>query len=401
MPGTVRAVGRPFQDAVDYFRQKVNVPSEHWTTLMDEMNARAFAVAGATSDDLIKDLRAAVDKGISQGTTLETFREDFAEIVKRHGWAHSGTAQWRSKIIYETNLSNAFSAGRYAQQTTPAVLAAYPYFEYVHVNCPHPRLQHVAWSGTILRADDPWWDTHYTPNGWGCHCIVTNLGPRQLAQRGIDPATLKAPPIQWMEYKNRTTGTVTKYPAGIDPGFAYNPGKVWKEGKPQPLKAPRVRPVSPPPPVLAPPGEPSVPPPVVDKFVADPDGSIQVGELTGPARDHLGASDEPVLLSKPTMKAQATEQPKTVAADYRELPEIIAKPDLVITQGALIVHLVKRVERAMLAATIERTGSGEEIHVTALQRLDAGTLQHLVFQGQVLAGDAVQLQDWLSQQAPE
>ncbi len=395
MPTTISAIHRPFDEAVAYFRQKTNMPSSHWTTVMDTANARAFAVAGATSKDLISDFRAAVEKGIAKGTTLAEFKKDFDQIVAKHGWKHTGKAEWRARIIYQTNLSNAFSAGRYAQQTDPAVLAAYPYFEYVHVNCPHPRVQHLAWSGTILRADNPWWSTHYTPNGWGCHCIVMNLGPRDLKRRGIDPDSLKAPPIQWQEYVNRTTGVVTKHPAGIDPGFAYNPGEAWKTGAAQPLKAEPLRPIGAPPPVLAPPGQDAVQPAVLRKFLADPQGSVQVGRLDQAVQQQLGVGDEPVLLTRDTAQKQAEEHKDLTADDYGALASLLRAPELVLVEDVRRVLLFGRAGDRALAAAVKRTGDGQELillsfHYLRLQglkqKLRQGRYRHLLGNPEALLG---------------
>jgi len=302
MPTGEKALDMQFTEAVDYFRQKVNMPSAHWTAVMDEAHARSFAVAGATSDALIQDFREAVDKAIAKGTGLQEFRKDFDAIVKKHGWSHTGTANWRARIIYQTNLRSAFAAGRYAQMTEPAVLSMFPYWEYLHVNCPHPRPMHVAWSGMVLRADDPWWNTNYPPNGWNCHCIVGTVSERGLSRMGKS-APDKAPDLDWREYINRTTGVVTKYPAGVDPGFAYNPGKAWKENVKQPVKAPDVKPVGLPPPVLAPKGEITVKPDVLKVFLENPgDDSVQLGEL--PAVE--GGKAAPVILPGAVVKAAAS-----------------------------------------------------------------------------------------------
>lgn len=395
MPTTISAINQPFDEAVEYFRQKTSMPSAHWTTVMDEAHARAFAVAGATSDDLIADFRAAVEKGIAKGTTLQEFRKDFDQIVAKHGWAHKGNAEWRARIIYQTNLANAFSAGRYAQQTDPAVLAAYPYWEYVHVNCPHPRLWHVAWSGTVLRADDPWWSAHYPPNGWGCHCIVMNLGPRDLKRRGIDPSGLQAPKTQWQEYVNRTTGVVTKHPAGVDPGFAYNPGEAWKTRARQPLKAEAVRPVGPPPPVLAPVGQNAVAPQVLRKFLADPQGSVQVGWLSGAVQQHLGVGDEPVLLTKATAVKQANEHKDLTPSDYDALAPLLREPELVLSEDIRRVLLFGRDGERGVIAAVKRTGQGHEIILTSFHYLRLSSLRQKLKRYQVLFGSAQGLIDFL------
>ncbi len=156
----------PFQEQIDFFRGKVNIPTEKWTDLWHEQHARGFMVAGAARDDMLADFRGAVDKAISKGTTLEEFRDDFDKIVKKYGWSYHGSRNWRSEIIYDTNIRTSYAAGRYRQLMDPDVLEHFPYWEYGHTTSEHPRPQHLVWVGTVLPANDGWWQTHYPPNGW-------------------------------------------------------------------------------------------------------------------------------------------------------------------------------------------------------------------------------------------
>jgi len=43
----------------------------------------------------------------------------------------------------------------------------------------------MALDGLVLRADDPWWDRNYPPNGWGCQCYVTGLTEGQVQRKGL------------------------------------------------------------------------------------------------------------------------------------------------------------------------------------------------------------------------
>lgn len=223
----VKALNLPFAEAVNYFLGKVNMPTTRWQDNYGKSNARAFSVAGAMTDALIEDFRGEITKALEDGTTLADFRKSFDDIVTRHGWDHVGTPGWRARIIYQTNLSTAYSAGRYAQMSEPETMEAFPYWEYVHSGAADPREEHEAWDGLVLRADDPWWDVHYPPNGWGCGCRVRVISRRGLKRRGKD-APDKAPPIKTRPYLDPGTGEVRDVPEGIDPGFEYNPGKAWK-----------------------------------------------------------------------------------------------------------------------------------------------------------------------------
>jgi hypothetical protein len=220
--------GLPFDQQIAFFRRKLNLPTESWTDIFNGQHSRAFVIAGATRDELLADFRAAVDKVIAQGVTLEQFRKDFDQIVAKHGWAYNGSRNWRSRVIYDTNLRTSYMAGRWQQ--AQAIKRRRPYWRYRHNDAAviHPRPLHKAWSGTVLSADDPWWSTHFPPNGWGCKCYFDTLSEGDLTalgKSGPDPA----PAVEWRTVtvgKNGPNPRTVEVPAGIDPGFGYNVGEA-------------------------------------------------------------------------------------------------------------------------------------------------------------------------------
>lgn len=232
MPSTVDALNLPFDEAIKYFRGKINLPTQGWTDLWKGMHARAFVVAGAARADLLGDLRSAVDKAISDGTTLRDFKKSFADIVSRHGWKHKGAPGWRAATIFDTNVGVAYSAGHYKQMTDPDVLRARPYFRYIESSSAHPRVPHMQWYNLVLPADDPFWETHYPPNGWGCKCGVVSHSKREVDELkkeeadGPYPINTTAPKITTRKWTNPRTGEVLNIPDGIDPGWDYNPGQA-------------------------------------------------------------------------------------------------------------------------------------------------------------------------------
>jgi uncharacterized protein with gpF-like domain len=217
----------PFAEAVQFLRNKLSVPTRRWTDVWKQSHDQAFMVAGAAKADLLADLRAAVDESLAEGRTLAWFREQFDEIVARHGWEYNGGRNWRTRVIYQTNLRTAWQAGRHAQLTDPEVRARRPYWQYRHGGSADPRPEHLAWDGLVLPADDPWWDDHYPPNGWGCSCKVLALSERDVERMGVE--VQGAPRTDTYEWTDPATGEVRQVPQGIDPGWDYAPGRTVAE----------------------------------------------------------------------------------------------------------------------------------------------------------------------------
>lgn len=222
MTDAVNPLGRfdlPFAEQIDFFRRKTNLGTQAWTDIWEAQHDRSFVVAGAMKADLLNEIRQAVDKAIATGTTLETFRKEFRDITDRLGWpgtagaGSKGGFNWRTKVIYETNLRTSYAAGREAQLADPGLQALLPFRRYVHNDSVlHPRPLHLAWNGLTLPHDHPFWQTHSPPNGWGCRCRVTAVA----APRKGDATK---PPAGWDDMLEDTGA-----PPGIDKGWGYAPG---------------------------------------------------------------------------------------------------------------------------------------------------------------------------------
>jgi len=218
------AFNRPFKEQVDFFRQKINLPSERWDDIFKAAHDRAFIVTGATKADLLESFRSEVDRAIEQGKSLQWFRGEFDRIVKQHGWTgwtgegSKAGRDWRTRIIYQTNMSTSYAAGRWAQLNDPDLLKLKPYFTYRHADgIRHPRLHHLSWNGITLPHDDVFWQTHTAPNGWLCHCRIESASARDFNAAQADGKGVK--PAGWNKVDPKTGELV-----GIDKGFGYAPG---------------------------------------------------------------------------------------------------------------------------------------------------------------------------------
>lgn len=221
-----------FKEAQEFFRQKVSMPSKVWTDTLHQAHDRAFVIAGADSVTLVENLRKALDKAINGGSGLAGFRKQFDDIVLREGWLYNGGRNWRTRVIYDTNLRTAHMAGRLKQMRDPDVIKLRPYWQYVHGETREPKMprdEHLAWNGKVFRHDDPIWEMIYPPNGWKCSCGVVTVSEAGLKRLGkTKPDT--APKLKMRKVQDKTTGDWIDVPKGIDFGWGYQPGHTWERG---------------------------------------------------------------------------------------------------------------------------------------------------------------------------
>jgi len=310
-------------------------------------------IAGAYKADLLTDFRGAVDKAITQGTTLETFREDFDSIVAKHGWSYKGGRNWRSEVIYSTNIRTAYAAGRWQQLTDPEQLQVLPYLTYKHGDSKVPRPMHLAWDGLTLPADDPWWQAHYPPNGWGCKCRVYGSSRGEYAAAEKKGLT-EAPPSPI----NPATGE----PAGIDTGWGYNVGKAGQakgykvladkfETLPNDLARKWLQAY--------------VNEPAYERFISGKiKGDFPVAVMDETTQKAINAGAQTIWLSNATLAEHLTKHPEIGLQQYRMLPEIVDKGEIYKQDGAKVIYL--RRDGKLYRASVKRTGDKSGNYVLTL-----------------------------------
>lgn len=128
----------------------------------------------------------------------------------------------RLQTIFDVNLRVSAAQGDWERQQS--VRDARPWLRYTALLDTRTRPRHRRWHAIILPQDDPWWETHYPPNGWRCRCKVMSVSAEDLEAQGWQVS--EAPDKGEEPWVNPRSGETIMVPRGIDPGWAYNPGKV-------------------------------------------------------------------------------------------------------------------------------------------------------------------------------
>lgn len=189
MKDLIKLLGKPlkFEEAIEYFKDKLPVNSKEFYKISEEYKALAFTISGYSQIQILKKFHDVLLKAIEDGTTMEQFKKDMNEFLEAKGYM--GITNFQADNIFRTNAQTAYAVGHYKQMTNPTVMKLRPYWQYDAVNDNKTRLSHRAMDGRVYRADDPIWDTWYPPNGYRCRCGIRTLSERQIKQQGLKVET--------------------------------------------------------------------------------------------------------------------------------------------------------------------------------------------------------------------
>lgn len=241
-------------EVTSYFDGKTSTPAFSWADVWAEEHAYKFTVAKAVELDVLNAFRSTISTAISEGQGFESWKPQIEKELTKLGWwgprmvsdptgaqpdrMVNFASDRRLKTTFWANMNSARAAGQWERaQRSKRVL---PYVLYVRTTSSDPRVEHLRWVGLILPIDDPFWTTHWPPNGWQCKCQVRMisarerdrlLGTERVIGQDLDGNDIKirytdqvpdlGPDIQ---YRNRRTGEISIVPPGIDPGWQTNPG---------------------------------------------------------------------------------------------------------------------------------------------------------------------------------
>lgn len=210
--------GPPPEEALEFFKAKELRPAFSYRDVWRQEHDTAFTVAKVLERDLLADIQKSLADALANGTTFEAWAQGIRGTFEQSGWADYGTeAQTprRLKTIFDTNMRMARAVGQ--EERIQRTKRALPYLAYELGPSRVHRDEHVGWEGTVLPVDDPWWQTHSPPLGYGCRCWRRQLTRSQAEELGIS----EPPEEQLVDWTDPRTGETEQVPAGVDPSFAY------------------------------------------------------------------------------------------------------------------------------------------------------------------------------------
>lgn len=239
------------EEAVAYLRdRRMLSPTFDWRDLWHEEHAAQFTVSRMTRLDLLESIRDGITRSVAGDLSRRDWMRDIKALLQEEGWWGEQTVidpqtgksvittfdPARLKLIYDTNVNMAYSAGLW--QRIERNRATSPYIRYITRRDERVRISHRAWDNVALPVEHPFWDTHFPPNGWRCRCRAMSLSQSDYdTLKAQGRIRTEAPPMERVRWLNKRTGEVMEIPAGIDPGFDYNPGKAVLARKGQLLLA--------------------------------------------------------------------------------------------------------------------------------------------------------------------
>lgn len=228
-------------EAIAYLRKRARLTTtDDWYELWQDEHAIQFTVSRLAREDLLKTIRSAITRSVDGDLSRRDWTRDIMVALMDAGWWGEKTITGadgdertttfdapRLKLIYDTNTRIAYAAGQW--ERIQRAKHSHPYLRYITMGDEKVRASHAALHNLVLPVDDPFWNYYFPPNGWHCRCRVVAMTARDY-ERDLAPDGSRlirvAPVISMRDWIDRRTGEIRQVPAGIDPGFGYNPGQA-------------------------------------------------------------------------------------------------------------------------------------------------------------------------------
>lgn len=221
------------EEAIAYLKSKNYKFTWDWREMLGEAHNSAFTVAKVMKQDILADIKAALQDAQDRGLTLQQFRRQLEPILKSKGWwgrvpvdqvpTDSPTplslprrgdggevvqlgSPSRLRTIYNTNIRSALMSGKYKRFIDNS--ANRPYVQYIAILDSKTRDEHALLNGLVFHFKDPILKIIWPPNDWGCRCDMRALTLAEVKAKGL----------------TISKGASIKFTPGL--GFRHNPGII-------------------------------------------------------------------------------------------------------------------------------------------------------------------------------
>ena len=376
-----------------------------WLDVYESAHASQFTVSRLARADLLQAIYNSLVRSVAGDLTRRDWMRDTRQLLQGSGWwgkkeitnpetgeiVRTTFDSARLKLIFDTNTRQSYSAGQW--QRTVRNQASHPYIRYVTMRDSKVRPLHAKWDNVTLPVDHPFWQTNLPPNGWRCRCrwvAVTQAeydrgysewrAPYSYDQEGN---VTHAPPVQrvsfnknapeivWRDFHNRSTGETVQTPAGVDPGFGYNPGSALVRQQRQ-LIAHKLAALDPAIAAAAM-AEGLVSEKAFAKWLQNPDGEMPLVVIPAADAQAIGSNRQIAILSSQTAQKQLLEHPELTPAEYMAAQSVIDNATFKVQDGSQSMIYIRELMDDPVAGghvlVVKTTRTGEGLFITSIRRL--------------------------------
>lgn len=235
-----------FDEALKLFRARVPMLPEDFYKLSAAARNGAWTISGLAQVELIREVQESLERALRDGTPFEDWQK---QIRGRLEAAWGGTVKSpgaRIELIFRNAAQHAYSHGRLQQMAHPDVARLRPFRQFDAILDDRTSDVCAACNGTVLPADDPWWESRIPPLHHSCRSGIRSLRRSQAEAQGITTTKpfqtaskgFGAPPkLDSPEIEKQVEKVVATLPEPIQ--------QVAKEKatkKPKPVQRPKVPP---------------------------------------------------------------------------------------------------------------------------------------------------------------
>ena len=188
MPIDVSADLLDFDEALRWFLARTFVDQAKRHQIAEHARARAWWIANVSQARVVQDVFDDIARALDVGEGFQLWRKQ-AKAKLDKAWSLKGEASARRvELIWRNASQAAYSHGRYEQMRAPAIKKARPYWMFDAVMDSRTSEVCAPLNGTILPADDPWWNTHTPPLHHACRSGIRSLRRSVAERKGISDA---------------------------------------------------------------------------------------------------------------------------------------------------------------------------------------------------------------------
>lgn len=191
MSWSVTADVERFDEAMEWFDERVPVTPEQIETLTTEQRVRAITIAGITEANMVADVFAEIANAAESGEGIDVFRKRI-KVKLGDAWTKSTAHKLDTAMV--TTTQTAYNAGRYKQLTDTDVMRTREFWIYDSVVDDRTTFNCQALDQFTAPADDAQWAGIYPPGHHRCRAGIRSQTRRQVERRRTAGTAKEAKP---------------------------------------------------------------------------------------------------------------------------------------------------------------------------------------------------------------